>query len=154
AHPHYAAPLGKNQGRGIAAGFWFNFGGQTCVSLNINIDGTVALAVGTPDIGGSRASMSQIAAQELGIGYDRTRPIVAGAGSLGYNAIPEGSRPTFPTGLAPIQAARDAIGKLCARAAQIWGIPPEAVVWEKGYAKPSGANAGSFEPLSLADIAK
>ena len=43
-HPHYKAPLGPNQGRGIAAGFWFNFGGQTCVSLNINIDGTVALA--------------------------------------------------------------------------------------------------------------
>jgi CO/xanthine dehydrogenase Mo-binding subunit len=27
-------------------------------------------------------------------------------------------------------------------------------VWEKGYAKPAGANAGNFEPLSLADIAK
>ncbi|MGH6961487.1 MAG: xanthine dehydrogenase family protein molybdopterin-binding subunit, partial [Dongiaceae bacterium] len=34
-HPHYKAPLGHDQGRGIAAGFWFNFGGQTCVSLNI-----------------------------------------------------------------------------------------------------------------------
>ncbi len=66
-HPHYKAKLGPNQGRGIAAGFWFNFGGQTCVSLNINIDGTVALALGTPDIGGSRASMSQMAAEELGI---------------------------------------------------------------------------------------
>jgi CO/xanthine dehydrogenase Mo-binding subunit len=153
-HPNYKAPLGKNQGRGIAAGFWFNFGGQTCVSLNINIDGTVALAVGTPDIGGSRASMSQIAAEELGIGYDRIRTIVADTGSLGYNDITEGSRATFSTGLATIQAARDAIGKLCARAAQMWGISPEAVVWEKGYAKPSGANAGSFEPLSLADIAK
>ena len=48
AHPHYSAPLGPNQGRGVACGFWFNFGGQTCVSLNVNIDGTVALAVGTP----------------------------------------------------------------------------------------------------------
>jgi CO/xanthine dehydrogenase Mo-binding subunit len=154
AHPNYKASLAKNQGRGIAAGFWFNFGGQTCVSLNINLDGTVALAVGTPDIGGSRASMSQIAAEELGIGYDRIRTIVADTGSLGYNDITEGSRATFSTGLATIQAARDAIGKLCARAAQMWGISPEAVVWEKGYAKPSGANAGSFEPLSLADIAK
>src|SRR5262249_39608015 len=89
-HPHYTAPLGKNQGRGIATGFWFNFGGQTCVSLNINVDGTVALAVGTPDIGGSRASMSQIAAEELGIGYDRIRTIVADTGSLGYNDITEG----------------------------------------------------------------
>jgi CO/xanthine dehydrogenase Mo-binding subunit len=153
-HPHYKAKLGPNQGRGIAAGFWFNFGGQTCVSLNINIDGTVALALGTPDIGGSRASMSQMAAEELGIPYDKVRAIIADTSSLGFNDITEGSRATFSSGLATIQAARDAIGKLCGRAAQIWGIPAEAVVWEKGHAKPSGANAGNFEPLSLADIAK
>jgi len=27
-HPHMRARLGKNQGRGMACGFWFNFGGQ------------------------------------------------------------------------------------------------------------------------------
>ncbi len=153
-HPHYEAPLGPNQGRGIAAGFWFNFGGQTCVSLNVNIDGTVALAVGTPDIGGSRASMCMMAAEELGIEYDKVRAIVADTSSLGYNDISEGSRVTFSTGLATIAAARDAIGKLCARAAKIWGIAPEAVVWENGRARPAGPNAGDFAPLSLAEIAK
>ncbi|HEY6336822.1 MAG TPA: xanthine dehydrogenase family protein molybdopterin-binding subunit [Alphaproteobacteria bacterium] len=153
-HPHYKAPLGPNQGRGIAAGFWFNFGGQTCVSLNINVDGTVVLAVGTPDIGGSRASMCLIAAEELGIGYDNVRAVVADTSSLGYNDISEGSRVTFSTGLATIEAARDAIGKLCARAAKIWDIPADAVVWENGHAKPSGPNAGNFEPLSLAEIAR
>ena len=30
----------------------------------------------------------------------------------------------------------------------------EAVVWENGHAKPAGSNAGNFEPLSLAAIAK
>ncbi len=153
-HEHYTAPLGANQGRGIASGFWFNFGGQTCVSLNINADGSVALAVGTPDIGGSRASMGQMAAEELGIGYDKVRTIVADTASLGYNDISEGSRVTFSTGLATIQAARDAIGKLCGRAAQTWGISPDAVVWEDGYARPAGANAGEFPPLSLAEIAE
>jgi CO/xanthine dehydrogenase Mo-binding subunit len=56
--------------------------------------------------------------------------------------------------MATILAARDAIKKLCARAAQMWGIAPEAVVWENGHAKPSGPNAGEFPPLSLAEIAK
>ncbi|MGH7123092.1 MAG: xanthine dehydrogenase family protein molybdopterin-binding subunit, partial [Stellaceae bacterium] len=153
-HPHYKAPLGPNQGRGIAAGFWFNFGGQTCVSLNVNIDGTVALVVGTPDIGGSRASMCLMAAEELGIPYDKVRAIVADTSSLGYNDISEGSRVTFSTGLATISAARDAVTKLCARAAKIWDIPADAVVWENGHAKPSGPNAGNFEPLSLEDLAK
>ena len=41
-HPHMRARLGKNQGRGMACGFWFNFGGQTCArSLIIEVDGTV-----------------------------------------------------------------------------------------------------------------
>ena len=153
AHPHYSAPLGENQGRGISCGFWFNFGGQTSTSLNINIDGTVALAVGTPDIGGSRASMCLMAAEELGIEYDQVRAIVADTSSLGFNDVTDGSRVTFASGLATIQAARDAIGKLCQRAAKIWDIPEDAVVWEDGHAKPAGSNAGEFDPLSLADIA-
>jgi CO/xanthine dehydrogenase Mo-binding subunit len=153
-HPHYKAPLKKGQGRGVACGFWFNFGGQTCTSLNLNNDGTVAVAVGTPDIGGSRASMCLMAAEELGIPYDKVRAVVADTSSLGYNDISEGSRVTFSSGLATIAAARDAIGVLCARAAKMWDIPVEAVVWENGHAKPAGANAGNFEPLSLAAIAK
>ncbi len=153
AHEHYSAPLGPNQGRGVASGFWFNFGGQTCVSLNLNVDGTLVLAVGTPDIGGSRASMSLMAAEELGIDYDNVRTIIADTSSLGYNDVTDGSRATFASGLAVINAARDAIDKLCARAAKVWDIEPEAVVWEDGHARPSGPNAGDFEPMSLAEIA-
>ena len=154
SHPHLAAPLGPNQGRGTSSGFWFNFAGQTCVSLNLNVDGTVALSVGNPDIGGSRASMCLMAAEELGIDYERVGAIIADTSALGYNDMTDGSRTTFSTGLATIQAARDAIEKLCARAAKMWGIPADAVVWEQGHAKPAGPNAGEFEPLSLAEIAK
>ena len=153
AHANNQVPLGPNQGRGVACGFWFNFGGQTCVNLNINVDGTVALALGTPDIGGSRASMCQMAAEELGIGYENVRAVVTDTSSLGYNDITEGSRTTFSSGLATIEAARDAITRLCERAALMWGIPADAVVWEDGHAKPAGPNAGDFEPLSLAEIA-
>jgi len=153
AHPHLKAPLGPNQGRGVACGFWFNFGGESCVSLNVNVDGTVALAVGMPDIGGSRASMCLIAAEELGIGYDKVRTIIADTSSLGFNDVTDGSRVTFAAGLATINAARDAIRKMCGRAARIWGIPEDAVAWEKGCAKPAGPNAGDFEPMSLAEIA-
>lgn len=153
AHEHNSAPLGPNQGRGIASGFWFNFGGQTAVSLNVQEDGTIGLSVGTPDIGGSRASMCLMAAEELGIEYDNIRTIIADTSSLGYNDISEGSRTTFSSGLAIINAARDAKAKMCARAALMWDIPEDAVEWEDGHAKPAGANAGNFAPLSLAEIA-
>lgn len=152
-HPHYSAPLGPNQGRGLSCGFWFNFGGNTCVSLNLNTDGTVGITEGNPDIGGSRASISLMAAEELGIPYDKVRTIVADTNSLGYNDITDGSRVTFAVGLATIKAARDAIQKMCARVAKIWDIDPDAVYWEDGYAKPSGPNAGTFEPMSIEEIA-
>lgn len=153
AHPHYNAPLGPNQGRGVASGFWFNFGGETCSNLNINADGTVTIAVGTPDIGGSRASMCIMAAEELGIPYDKVRAIVADTSALGYNDTTEGSRVTFSSGMAVIKASQQAVTEMCKRAAMMWDIPAEAVTWEDGCAKPSGPNAGDFEPLSLAEIA-
>ncbi|MEQ9260873.1 MAG: xanthine dehydrogenase family protein molybdopterin-binding subunit [Roseovarius sp.] len=152
-HPHWSAPLGENQGRGVACGFWFNFGGNTCVSLNITPDGTVNVIEGNPDIGGSRASMSMMAAEELGIPYDKVRTVIADTASLGLNDVTDGSRVTFAVGLATIEAARAAKREMCKRAAMVWGIDEEAVVWEDGAARPSGPNAGKHDPMSLADIA-
>jgi len=153
AHPHYRAPLAPGQGRGLSAGFWFNFGGNTCVSLNVNTDGTVGVTEGNPDIGGSRAAISQMAAEELGIPYDKVRTMIADTASLGYNDVTDGSRVTFAVGLATIKAAQDAIRKMCARAAKIWGIDPDAVEWVDGAAVPAGPNAGKFPPMTLAEIA-
>ncbi len=153
-HPHWTAPLGKNQGRGVACGFWFNFGGDTCVTLNITPDGTVTVSEGNPDIGGSRASMSMMAAEELGIPYEKVRTIVADTGSLGQNEVTDGSRVTFAVGLATIEAARAAKREMCKRAAMIWDIDDEAVEWVDGAAQPAGPNAGKFPPMTLAEIAE
>ncbi len=153
AHPHMSAPLGKNQGRGMACGFWFNFGGQTCSDLNIGADGTVTIAVGTVDVGGSRASLSLIAAEELGIPYEHVKAIVADTSSLGYNDMTDGSRGTFSSSMATISAARNAIKTLRERAAMMWEIPVEDVNWEEGFAKAAGPKHGNRAPLSIKDIA-
>jgi CO/xanthine dehydrogenase Mo-binding subunit len=152
AHDHYAAPLEDGAGRGVSCGFWFNHGGETAVSLAMSEDGTAALSVGTPDIGGSRASMGQMAAEELGIAYEDVRTTIADTATLGYNEISHGSRVTYASGLATIKAARDAVKKLCARAADKWGIDPDAVSWQDGCAVPSGPNAGEFDPMPIAEI--
>ncbi|MDX8527437.1 xanthine dehydrogenase family protein molybdopterin-binding subunit [Mesorhizobium sp. MSK_1335] len=152
-HPHMKAPLKANQGRGMACGFWFNFGGQTCTDLNIGMDGSVSLAVGTVDVGGSRASLSLVAAEELGIDYSQVKAIVADTSSLGYNDMTDGSRGTFSSSMATISAARNAILILRDRAAQTWDIPVEDVTWEKGHAIAKGEKYGNLSPLSLKDIA-
>lgn len=151
-HPHYSAPLEQGQGRGISCGFWFNHGGETSVSLALSEDGTVQVSVGTPDIGGSRASMALMASETLGIPYENIRVTIADTATLGYNDVSHGSRVTYASGLATIKAAQAAIAEMCKRAAAKWGIPEDAVKWEDGCAVPSGPNAGDFEPLAMADI--
>jgi CO/xanthine dehydrogenase Mo-binding subunit len=148
-----SAPLGENQGRGMACGFWFNFGGQTCSDLNINADGTVTLAVGTVDVGGSRASLSLIAAEELGINYQDIKAVIADTASLGYNDMTDGSRGTFSTSMATISAARNAIAVMCQRAATMWDIPLKDVYWEDGQAHAAGSKHGNRAPLSMEEIA-
>ena len=152
-HSHYSAPISKNQGRGLSCGFWFNFGGDTCVTLNVNFDGTIGVTEGNPDIGGSRASISQMAAEEIGIPYEKVRTIIADTNSLGHNEVTDGSRVTFAVGLATIKAARAAIKEMCKRAAKIWNIDEEAIRWENGSAIPAGPNAGKFDPLTIEEIA-
>ena len=152
-HPHMKAPLKKNQGRGYACGFWFNFGGQTCIDLNLGVDGSVTLTVGTIDVGGSRAALAMCVAEELGIPYGKVKCVVADTGSLGHNDMTDGSRGTFSSSMAGIFAARNAITVLRERAAKTWEIPVDNVIWEEGRAKATGTGHGNLKPLSLADLA-
>ena len=152
-HPHFRAKLKKNQGRGMACGFWFNIGGQTCTDLNIGVDGTVSLTVGTVDVGGSRASLSLIAAEELGVPYEHVRASIGDTASLGHNDTTEGSRGTFSSGMATIFAAREAVEVLKDRAAKMLEIPVESVEWDNGVAKAIGSEHGNLPTLTLKEIA-
>ncbi|MCI0546953.1 MAG: xanthine dehydrogenase family protein molybdopterin-binding subunit [Candidatus Rokubacteria bacterium] len=152
---HWNAPLRKWQGRGVASGFWFNIGGETCASLTVNEDGTVSLMAGTPDIGGLRASLALVAADELGIPYDKVRPIIGDTGSLGFNFLTGGSRSAFSGSMAVVEAARQIKADLCARAAKLWELTPDQVEFAGGQVRAKGGDAGGkHTPLSIADFAK
>ena len=152
-HPAYTVPLGKNQGRGVASGYWFNGGGESAATVHVNEDGTVVIATGSMDIGGSRASMAMMAAETLGVPYEKVRSIVADTGSVGYNHVTGGSRVTFATGIAVVDACNKVIDDLRGRAALIWDVNVAGVVWEDGAARPASPEVGDFKPLSLAAIA-
>jgi len=152
-HPAYKVKLGPNQGRGVASGYWFNGAGESSATMQVNADGTVLVATGSPDIGGSRASMAIMAAETLGVDYNDVRAIVADTGNIGYTHVTGGSRVTFATGMAVVNATKTVVKDLCRRAAVIWDVDPEGVIWEDGYAKPAGLNVGDFKPLSLREIA-
>ena len=154
SHPNLDVELGPNQGRGIASGFWMNHGGETSISMALGEDGTVTLSIGTPDIGGSRASMALMVSETLGIPYEDVRVNVVETGSLGVNEPTHGSRATFATGKAAVEACNGAIKEMCRRAADKWGIDPEAIDWFDGAAHPSGPNAGDFPPMTIKEIGR
>ena len=131
-HPHYNAPLGENQGRGVAVGFWFNIGFHSAVDLAVNGDGTVNLTEGSTDIGGSRASIAMQAAEVLGIAAEDVHPSVVDTDSIGYTFLTGGSRTTFATGWAAYEAAQSVKRQMIERAATIWDVDQDSVQMEKG----------------------
>ncbi len=155
AHPHYSAPLAPNQGRGVATGFWFNIGNETTCSLNLQEDGTLTLLLGTIDVaGGSRASLSMMVAEELGVELGRVRPTVSDTSALGFNFLTAGSRSTFASGMACVIAARQLIERLRQRVAKIREVPVEAVEWKDGVARPVAGSGVEFKPMTLTEIAR
>ncbi|MFT5182317.1 MAG: CO/xanthine dehydrogenase Mo-binding subunit [Alphaproteobacteria bacterium] len=152
-HPHYKAPLGKHQGRGVASGFWFNAGGESSAQVNITEDGNVVVTTGHPDIGGSRAAIANIAAELLGIDYKRVSVLIGDTATIGYSNLTGGSRVLFASAIVVTQSTEKVITTLRERAANIWEIDPDAVTWENGEARPAGDNAGKFSPLTLAELA-
>ena len=153
AHDHYKAPLGPNQGRGVASGFWFNAGGESSAQVNITEDGNVVVTTGHPDIGGSRAGIANICAELLGIDYRRVSVLIGDTATIGFSNLTGGSRVLFASSIVVTESTNNVIGTLCALAAKIWDIDPEAVIWEDGEARPAGANAGQFPPLTLEELA-
>lgn len=153
AHPHWSAPLGPNQGRGIASGYWFNVGGETSCAVSVLEDGSIMVNTGAPDVGGSRAAMQIMAAETMGIDINQVHAVIADTSSLGFNRHTGGSRVTFAAGMLVHEAAEDIKVQLRDRAAQIWDIDADAVEWRDGAAHPTSDNAGTFEPLSLKELA-
>ena len=138
SHEHYGAPIGTNQGRGVAAGWWGNGGGLSSATLQINEDGTASIAEGSPDIGGSRTVMAMIVSEELGIPVEKVRPQVADTESVAYTGVTGGSRVTYATGWAVANACRDAIKQMCECAAKIWEVDIDRVEWSEGKAVLTG----------------
>lgn len=147
---HYASQAnGKNRGRGVASGFWFNVGLKSSAAASVNPDGTVSLVEGSTDIGGTRTSIAMQLAEVLGIAAEDVKPQVVDTDSVGETDVTGGSRTTFATGWAAYQCALDIKAQLIERAAKLWEISPDDVVFEDGACSSSDASQTiSFKELA------
>src|SRR6202022_4602559 len=142
AHPHYSAPLGKFQGRGVASGFWFTPAADSTPRATTTETANFVVTTGHPDIGGSRAAIANICAELLGIDYRRVSVLIGDTATVGFSNLTGGSRVLFASAMVVTQSAEKVITTLRERAAKIWEIDPEAVKWENGAAHPASPNAG------------
>jgi CO/xanthine dehydrogenase Mo-binding subunit len=112
----------------------------------------VTVSIGTPDIGGSRASIALMTAETLGIPYENVRVNVVETGALGVNEPTHGSRATFASGKAAVEAARQAMPKCAAAPRPNGALTPRR--WNGSMARriPAGPNAGKFPPMTIGEI--
>ncbi len=132
---HYRTPVsGPYRGRGVACGYWGNWsGGRSSVAASINTDGTVNLVEGSPDIGGSRASIAMQLAETLGIAMEDVRPRIVDTDSVGYNDVTAGSRTTYGTGWAVYELGRKLLDEMRKLAADLWEVAdPGEIRMENG----------------------
>ncbi len=124
---------GKLRGRGMASGYWNGAGNKSSVTINVNDDGIVSLVEGNPDIGGTRTTLSMQAAEILGIPAEDVHPSVADTDSIGYNDLTAGSRTTYASGQAAIEAANLVVEEIKERIAMLWECEPSKISFSDGH---------------------
>lgn len=133
SHPHYHAPLeGRHRGRGVACGYWSNYGGRSSVSASLNADGTVSLLIGSIDLSGVRTTTAMQLAETLGISLELIVPQVSDTNSVAETEGSYGSRTTFATGWAAYELGRKLIVEMTARVAELWELSPDEITYGDG----------------------
>jgi CO/xanthine dehydrogenase Mo-binding subunit len=149
-HPHYKTPLeGKNRGRGVASGFWFNGAGPSSVTAILNSDGKVHLVEGSTDIGGSRASAAMMLAETLGIPAEDVNPEVVDTDSIGMTGGTGGSSVTHKIGITTNKVGLKIIEEMTKRLADRWETAADTITYENATFSHNG-NSMSFKEAAAA----
>jgi xanthine dehydrogenase molybdenum-binding subunit len=143
ATDHWKTPLGKGsatkrRGRGVGSGYWMNGGGKSSAVARLNEDGTVTLLEGSMDIGGTRTSIAMQLAETLSIAIDRVNPIVPDTDGIAFTGVTGGSRVTFATGWAAIEAAKDLQAQMVSGLADYWDVSSDAIAVDQGAFSQNG----------------
>jgi xanthine dehydrogenase YagR molybdenum-binding subunit len=119
-----AAPEGPwRRGWGMASQIWGGGGGPPANAIaKVLPDGGVEVLVGVQDIGtGTRTVLSQIAAEELGLGLEAVRVVVGSTESAPYGPTSAGSQTLASAGPAVRAAVRACLRQVIRLAAQMLG---------------------------------
>ena len=128
----------KKRGKGIAAmiypiGFT-SYPNPGAAFIKVNQDGSAVLYIGTADCGqGSSTILAQIAAEELGIEFDKVAVVAADTKLTPFDLGTVASRVTYIVGNAVQKAAAQAKQILYEVAAEDLNVSPEGLASSQGY---------------------
>ncbi len=131
---HWKDPLPKGHGRSIGCSV-SDAGAYplTSTAVRVHADGSVSLMIGSTELGqGSHTVMPQIAAEELGIPFEKVRVVASDTAITPYDRSTGASRTTTLMGRAILEASREAIEQMVRMAADVLKVKLEEVQAVKG----------------------
>ena len=124
--PKPSARSGRKRGFGVACGSHPTAGMGSSVLLRLMADGTLQVVTGFIEIGaGEHTVAAQVAAEALGIAFDKVRVIAADTDKTPFENYTAGSRSTFNLGHVIRLAAEDLRRELIERAAEMLEVDAE-----------------------------
>ena len=149
---------GKRVGRGLASSMtsygrivWLHDWSSAWVELQM--DGTVLIRTGVPDIGGGQAaSLVQITAEILGVRPDDISIHIGDSALTPLAGTTTATRQLYMSGSAVHKAASELRATLVQQTAELLNVPPEAVELADGmaYARGDGDKQLAFRELAAA----
>jgi CO/xanthine dehydrogenase Mo-binding subunit len=149
---------GKRVGRGLASALtsygrivWLHDWSSAWVELQM--DGTLLIRIGVPDIGGGQAaSLVQIAAEVLGASSDAIAIHIGDSALTPLAGTTTATRQLYMSGSAVHKAASELRATLVAQTAELLGVAPDAVELAGGAASARGdaSRTVSFSELAAA----
>ena len=146
----WSAPLKKNHGRTVAcSGSDAGAYPLTSTAIRVHADGSVTILTGSTELGqGSHTILPQIAAEELGIDYDKVRVVSSDTAITPYDRSTGASRTTTLMGSAIIDACTDAKQQLVRMAADVLKVQVEQIAVVKGGVRCGEAQLNWSEVIS------
>lgn len=121
----------------------------TSALIHVYSDNSVSVVTGSTEIGqGSHTILAQIAAEEMGVPFDRVRLVGSDTAITSFERSTGASRTTTLMGRAVLEACREAIAQLKTMAADAYGCSPSDLTETTGGL----LRAGHDQPVTWGDI--
>ena len=148
-HPLYLGALEPGEGVGVALGFWGGARSPAAAGCRVELDGTVTVQVGSPDISGSSTGLALIAAEAFGVSPDKVRVEIAETGTAPFGPAAGGSQVIYSVGGAVHEAALEARRQLLEIATEELEAAPEDLEIVDGSVAVKGVPGRSVEITRL-----